>query len=168
MLTAEDVYLTSSSTRPAGVIERDGQLHQCGSQGLSQAGAVEAASGMGFRLGGVTHQGRLATVTSAGKETFLENALLSRNGGAYYASGPAAFRLGGANIGGQWQWTSEPETRRFLSYSDWGYFEAGQRNEPELVLNMFERSDINGKWYSYEADDAAYVRGYVVEFDPLA
>ena len=59
-----------------------------------------------------------------------------------------------------------PEAGQALTYTDWGGSEATQgTDEPYLVLNMFARADINGVWYSYNAGDTGFVRGYVVEYE---
>jgi hypothetical protein len=156
-------------TRPDGLIELNGHYYKIvESHGIDRADALLSAEDMSFSFDGVDYQGHLATVTSAPEEALIETAILSTNNGSYFASEPAGYWLGGEYREGSWQWASGPEGGRSLTYSDWGGGEAGQgSSEPYRVLNMFGRPDIKGVWYSYDAGDRGFVRGYVVEFEAL-
>jgi hypothetical protein len=156
-------------TMPDGLIELNGHYYQIvENPNISRAAALEAADQASFVFDGTEYQGHLVTVTSSGEETLLESAIFEAAGNSYYSAEPASYWLGGEYVDNTWKWTSGPGAGQALTYSDWGGSEAGQGNsEPYLVLNMYGRSDINGVWYSYDAGDTFYVRGYIVEYEAL-
>jgi hypothetical protein len=153
---------------PSGAFEFNGHFYQIvESIHVTRDAAVNAAAGT-FTRQGATYQGHLLTVGSAAEETAIENAILGTNNGNYFTSLASGYWLGGEYRNGRWEWSQGPEAGQPLTYSDWGGIEQTQGiPEPYLVLNMFSRPDINGVWYSYTSDLTHYMRGYVVEYEPL-
>jgi len=137
------------------------------SSGKTWSQALAGASARS--IGGLS--GYLVTATSAAEEAAVENKILSLNGNAYYSTEPAHFWTGGQYSSGAWRWATGPESGQSASFADWyfypgsGYIESTQYGaEPNITINMFGRSDINGKWYSVAPANFSPIRGYIVEY----
>lgn len=106
----------------------------------------------------------LATVTSAGEQTFIASLLTPY----FNVNGSAGFKLGGyqpagsPEPGGGWKWV----TAEAWSYTNWAGGEPNNNGSGEGYLYLDER--FTWKWNDYVNADAFYSpKGYIVEYAPV-
>ncbi|WP_434479227.1 lectin-like protein [Gemmatimonas sp.] len=147
LLLAASPVAASAQTQWAG----NGHYYQFVNTNVDWNGAFAAANASSY-LG---MQGYLATITSAGENTFIAG-LITRS-----------VWLGGSDdvIEGTWTWRNGPEAGQAFTYTNWDLGEPNNFGGGEDYIEMplhGKWNDVGGPWFPN------FVNGYVIEYSGVS